>query len=59
MTECDNASLDSPDLESTTFAINDGERVCCSNGQIPFMDRSCKQALIFCNRCPVAGELFV
>ena len=53
--ECGNADLSAPDSESTTFAVNDGERVCCRSGQYSSWTDSVNQGT--CNACPpVAGE---
>ena len=59
MAECADADadLDAPDSVNTTFAINDGERVCCRSGKYrSWTDDADRQS---CNPCPVAGGLFV
>ena len=54
MAECDDADLNVPDSEMMTYAMNDGERVCCSIG----LYRSWTDASQgTCNLCPVPGEL--
>ena len=59
MVECDDADLAVLDNVNTTFAINDGERVCCRSGQYRSWTNPANSHS--CNRCPVAGhgELFV
>ena len=55
--ECADADLDAPDVMNTTFAINDGERVCCRSGKYRSWTNDADRQS--CNLCPVTGEFIL